>query len=72
VGSHQAVVDWIRRLECSTNSRWPSSRSETFPGFSIVARRLRELIGARRALVSVPDPSGGFRVVATAAEAVAT
>jgi hypothetical protein len=37
----------------------------------LVARRLRELIGARRVLVSVPDPSGGFRVVATAAEGVA-
>ena len=37
----------------------------------LVARRLRELIRARRVLISVPVPSGGLRVVAADGEGVA-
>jgi signal transduction histidine kinase len=69
---HEAVVDWVRQLEVLDElTLGVLEERDVSRLLDVVARRLRELIGARRVLVSVPDPSGGYRVVATAGEGAA-
>jgi two-component system, NarL family, sensor histidine kinase DevS len=68
---HQAVVDWVHQIEAVDELTLGVLEERDMSRLlDLVARRLRELIGARRVLVSVPDPSGGFRVVAADGEGV--
>jgi signal transduction histidine kinase len=61
---HDGAVHWIRQLEALdelTNRLLEERDVSRF--LELVARRLRELIGARGVLISLPASSGGLRVV---------
>jgi signal transduction histidine kinase len=68
---HEAVVDWIRQLEALNELTLNVLEERDVSRLlDLVARRMRELIGARRVLISVPSPSGGLRVVAADGDGV--
>jgi signal transduction histidine kinase len=69
---HQAVVDWVHQLEALNELTLGVLEERNVSRlFELVARRLRELIRARRVFVSVPAASGGLRVVVADGEDVA-
>jgi signal transduction histidine kinase len=69
---HQAVVHWVHQLEALNEvTLGVLEERDVSRLLSLVARRLRELVGARRVLLSVPNPSGGLRVAAAEGEGVA-
>ena len=69
---HEAVVHWVRQLEALNElTLGVLEERDVSRLLDLVARRLRELIGARRVLISVPAPSGGLRVVAADGDGVA-
>jgi signal transduction histidine kinase len=69
---HQAGVHWVHQLdglnELTLDILEERDVSRLLP---LVASRLRELIRARRVLISLPAPSGGLRVAAADGEGVA-
>jgi signal transduction histidine kinase len=69
---HQAVVHWVHQLEALNElTLGVLEERDVSRLLNLVARRLRELVRARRVLISVPAPSGGLRVVAADGEGVA-
>jgi signal transduction histidine kinase len=69
---HEAVVHWVHQLEALNELTVGVLEERNVTRlFELVARRLRELIRARRVLISVPAPSGDLRVVAADGEGVA-
>jgi signal transduction histidine kinase len=69
---HEGLVHWLHQLE-SLNELTIGVLEERDLSrlLELVARRLRELIRARRVLISLPVPSGGLRVAAADGEGVA-
>jgi two-component system, NarL family, sensor histidine kinase DevS len=70
---HEGAVHWIRQLEALDELTHSvlEEREDVSRILELVARRLRELIRARKVLISVPAPSGGLRVAAADGEGVA-
>ena len=69
---HEAVVHWVRQLEALNELTLDVlEERDVSRVLDLVARRVRELIGARRVLIWVPAPSGGLRVVAADGDGVA-
>ena len=69
---HEAVVHWVHQLEALNELTIGVLEERNVTRlFELVARRLRELIRARRVLISVPAPSGDLRVAAADGEGVA-
>jgi signal transduction histidine kinase len=69
---HEAVVHWVRQLEALNELTLDVLEERDVSRLlNLVARRVRELIGARRVLIWVPAPSGGLRVVAADGDGVA-
>lgn len=69
---HEGAVHWIRQLEALDElTRSVLEERDVSRLLELVARRLRELIGARRVLISLPAPSGGLRVVVADGDGVA-
>jgi len=69
---HQAVVHWVQQLEALDElTLGVLEERDVSRLLDLVARRVRELIGARRVLIWVPAPSGGLRVAAADGEGVA-
>jgi signal transduction histidine kinase len=69
---HEGATHWIRQLEALDElTRSVLEERDIFRLLELVARRLRELIGARGVLISLPASSGGLRVVVAAGEGVA-
>jgi signal transduction histidine kinase len=69
---HRAVVHWVHQLEALDELTIGILEERNASRLlDLVARRLRELVHARRVVVSLPDPSGGLRVVAADGEGVA-
>jgi signal transduction histidine kinase len=61
---HEGAVHWIRQLEALDElTRSVLEERDVSRLLELVARRLRELIGARGVLISLPASSGGLRVV---------
>jgi signal transduction histidine kinase len=60
---HEATVHWFRQLEALDEVTLGILEERDVPRLlELVARRLRELIRARRVLICLPSPSGGLRV----------
>jgi signal transduction histidine kinase len=69
---HEAVVHWVRQLEALNElTLGVLEERDVSRVLDLVARRVRELIGARRVLIWVPAPSGRLRVVAADGDGVA-
>jgi signal transduction histidine kinase len=69
---HEGAVHWIRQLEALDElTRSVLEERDVSRLLELVARRLRELIGARRVLISLPASSGGLRVVVADGDGVA-
>jgi signal transduction histidine kinase len=69
---HEAVVNWVHQLEALNDlSLEVLEERNASRLLDVVAGRLRQLIGARRVLISVPAPSGGLHVVAADGEGAA-
>ncbi len=69
---HEAVVHWVRQLEALNElTLGVLEERDVSRLLNLVANRVRELIHARRVLISVPAPSGGLRVVAADGDGVA-
>jgi two-component system, NarL family, sensor histidine kinase DevS len=69
---HEGAVHWIRQLEALDElTRSVLEERDVSRLLELVARRLRELIGARRVLISLPVSSGGLRVVVADGDGVA-
>jgi signal transduction histidine kinase len=61
---HEGATHWIRQLEALDElTRSVLEERDVLRLLGLVARRLRELIGARGVLISLPAPIGGLRVV---------
>ncbi|MGH3006057.1 MAG: GAF domain-containing protein [Gaiellaceae bacterium] len=67
---YEGAVHWIHQLEALDELTHSvlEKREDVSRLLELVARRLRELIRAREVLISVPAPSGGFRVAAADGE----
>jgi signal transduction histidine kinase len=62
---YEGLVRWVHQLEALNELTVDVLEERDVSRLlNLVAARLRELIGARRVLISVPAPSGGLRVVA--------
>ena len=69
---HEGAVRWIGQLETLDELTRSVLEERDVPRLlQLVARRLRELTNARGVLVSLPDASGGLRIVATDGEGIA-
>jgi signal transduction histidine kinase len=69
---HEGAVHWIRQLEALDElTRSVLEERDVSRLLELVARRLRELIGARRVLISLPASSGRLRVVVADGDGVA-
>jgi signal transduction histidine kinase len=69
---HEGAVHWIRQLEALDElTRSVLEERDLGRLLEIVARRLRELVGARGVLISLPASSGGLRVVVAEGEGLA-
>lgn len=69
---HQAIVHWARQLEALNELTLDVLEERDVSRLlDLVARRVRELIRARRVLIYLPAPSGGLRVAAADGEGVA-
>jgi signal transduction histidine kinase len=61
---HEGATHWIRQLEVLDElTRSVLEERDLSRLLELVARRLRELVGARAVLISLPASSGGLRVV---------
>jgi signal transduction histidine kinase len=61
---HEGATRWIRQLEALDElTRSVLEERDVLRLLELVARRLRELIGARGVLISLPASMGGLRVV---------
>ena len=61
---HEGATHWIRQLEALDElTRSVLEERDLSRLLELVARRLRELVGARAVLISLPASSGGLRVV---------
>jgi signal transduction histidine kinase len=61
---HEGATNWIRQLEVLDElTRSVLEERDLSRLLELVARRLRELVGARAVLISLPASSGGLRVV---------
>jgi signal transduction histidine kinase len=70
--THQAVVHWVRQLEALNELvLGVLEERDVSRLLNLVTRRVRELVHARRVLLSVPAASGGLRVVAADGDGVA-
>jgi signal transduction histidine kinase len=68
----QGAIHWIRQLETLDElTRSVFEERELSRLLELVAQRLRELVGARGVLVSLPASSGGLRVVVAEGESLA-
>jgi signal transduction histidine kinase len=66
---HEGATHWIRQLETLDElTRSVLEERDLSRLLELVARRLRELVGARGVLISLPAPSGGLRVVVAEGE----
>jgi signal transduction histidine kinase len=69
---HEGATHWIRQLEALDElTRSVLEERDVLRLLELVARRLRELIGARGVLISLPASTGGLRVVVADGEGVA-
>lgn len=69
---HEGATHWIGQLEALDElTRSVLEERDVHGLLELVARRLRELIGARGVLISLPSPTGGLRVVVADGEDVA-
>jgi signal transduction histidine kinase len=69
---HDGATHWIRQLEVlDTLTRSVLEERDLGRLLELVARRLRELVGARGVLISLPASSGGLRVVVAEGEGLA-
>ena len=60
---HEGATNWIRQLEVLDElTRSVLEERDVSRLLELVARRLRELVGARAVLISLPAASGGLRV----------
>ena len=68
---HEGATNWIRQLEALDElTRSVLEERDVSRLLELVARRLRELVGARAVLISLPAPSGGLRVAVADGEGV--
>jgi signal transduction histidine kinase len=68
---HDGLVRWVHQLEALNElTVGVLEERDVSRLLNLVARRLRELICARRVLISLPTPSGGLRVAAADGEGV--
>jgi signal transduction histidine kinase len=68
---HEGAVNWIRQLEAlDALTQSVLEERDVSRLLSLIARHLRELIGARRVLISLPASSGGLRVAVADGEDV--
>jgi signal transduction histidine kinase len=69
---HEGATHWIRQLEALDEvTRGVLEERDVSRLLELVARRLRELVGARAVLISLPAVSGGLRVAVAEGEGVA-
>lgn len=69
---HDGATHWIRQLEVLDKlTRSVLEERDLGRLLELVARRLRELVGARGVLISLPASSGGLRVVVAEGEGLA-
>jgi signal transduction histidine kinase len=69
---HEGLVHWLHQLEALNELTIDVLEERDLSRLlELVARRLRELIRARRVLISLPMASGGLRVAAADGEGVA-
>jgi signal transduction histidine kinase len=69
---HEGATRWIRRLETLDElTRNVLEERDVSRLLELVARRLRELVGARGVLISLPASSGRLRVVVAEGEGLA-
>jgi signal transduction histidine kinase len=69
---HDGATHWIRQLETLDElTRSVLEERDVSRLLELVARRLRELVGARGVLISLPASSGGLRVVVAEGEGLA-
>jgi signal transduction histidine kinase len=69
---HEGATRWIRQLEALDElTRSVLEERDVLRLLELVAHRLRELIGARGVLVSLPAAVGGLRVVVADGEGIA-
>jgi signal transduction histidine kinase len=69
---HEGATHWIRQLEVLDElTRSVLEERDLSRLLELVARRLRELVGARAVLISLPGSSGGLRVVVADGEDLA-
>jgi signal transduction histidine kinase len=68
---YDGAVYWIRQLEALDElTRTVLEERDVSRLLELIARRVRELIGARRVLISLPVASGGLRVTVAAGDGV--
>jgi len=69
---HEGATHWIRQLEALDElTRSVLEERDLARLLELVARRLRELVGARAVLIALPASSGGLRVVVAEGEGLA-
>jgi signal transduction histidine kinase len=69
---HQGATRWIRQLEVLDElTRSVLEERDLARLLELVARRLRELVGARAVLIALPASSGGLRVLVAEGEGLA-
>jgi signal transduction histidine kinase len=69
---HEGATRWIRQLEALDElTRSVLEERDLARLLELVARRLRELVGARAVLIALPASSGGLRVVVAEGEGLA-
>ena len=69
---HEGATHWIRQLEVLDElTRSVLEERDVSRLLELVARRLRELVGARAVLISLPASSGGLRVAVADGDGVA-
>jgi signal transduction histidine kinase len=69
---YEGATHWIRQLEALDElTRSVLEERDLGRLLELVARRLRELVGARAVLISLPASSGGLRVVVAEGEGLA-
>src|SRR5438094_1364572 len=69
---HEGATHWIRQLEVLDElTRSVLEERDLSRLLELVARRLRELVGARAVLIALPASSGGLRVVVAEGEGLA-
>ena len=67
---YESSTRWLRQLETLNEiGSALASEVELEPLLGLVARRMQELVGARRVLIGLPDTSGALRVAAAAGAA---